>query len=268
MKANVALINTIGLAHHGQKVWLAAHQLKAALTNSPAVTIRAAIPAVKAKAAVIGQTAKPARPASAAVTAANNTTGYGYGELYLNSPAYPAGTPIPAISAKPASAEVLAAAAVVAAAAKPAIVLPPIMALRGWADAIQINKTPEALTVIAELPIANSPALVGSDLFVIGEITPPDLIAPAWLDGSQNLAPYIGDEDKNIVTLEQYLYKNMTELMDTSIDTVVTDITRIMNGESVTCKRLVTTLYPLPGFDLQSKSLQLNLVEYAQNLGS
>lgn len=268
MKANIGLINSLNLRHHGQKVWLAAHQLKAALTNSPAVTIRAAIPAVKAKPAVIAQTAKPARPASAAVTSANNTTGYGYGELYLNSPAYPANTPIPAISAKPASAEVLAAPAVVAVAAKPAIVLPPVMALRGWSDAIQITKTAQELTVIAELPIAASVGLVGSNMLVIGEITPPTLIAPAWLDGYQDQFAIIPDDPKNPVTLEQYLYNQMTELMDTSIDTVVTDITRIVNGESVACKRLVTTLYPLPGFDLESKSLQLELVEYAQNLGS
>ena len=263
MKTNNALQTSLGLDHQAHQVYYAALVLKAALTNSPAVVVRKAVPAVAAKAAVIAQTAKPARAATPAVTAANNTIGYGFGELYLNSPAYPIGTAIPAITAKPASLAVAAVPAVVAVPAVTAISSPAVVAIAGWQDAIQINKSATLIEIIAELPYSAGVGIVGSDLLSIGEITPSKLQANAWIDqpASSTPKPYL--EDLAIPTLEQYLYKYAQQC-----DCTITDIIRDVNAVSTPCKRLVINLYPLPTYDPLSSLAQLNLISYANVPGS
>jgi hypothetical protein len=164
-------------------VWCA-HILKAATVNCPkAVPVAPAQPAVAAQPAILAQTAKPARAASAAVTGAANTTGYAFGELYLNSPAYPAGTPIPAIPAKPASNAVLPRAAVIGKPAKPAVVAPVIIPLPGMLDAITIERGADYMRVLAYLPVAANVLMVGSttDSSPVLEITPPNLQPTDWV---------------------------------------------------------------------------------------
>lgn len=78
-------------------------------------------PAIKAVAAVPAQPAHPAYPARPAVLAANNATGYFANELYKNSPAYPVGTPIPAIPPKAATSAVIEVVGIPAQAARPAL---------------------------------------------------------------------------------------------------------------------------------------------------
>jgi hypothetical protein len=263
MKTNNTLQTALGLQHQAQQVYYAALVLKSALTNSPAVLVRKAVPAVAAKAAVVAQTAKSARAATPAVTAANNTIGYGFGELYLNSPAYPVGTAIPAISAKPASLAVAAVPAVVAVPAVTAVSSPAVEAITGWENAIQINKSANLIEIIAELPYSAGVGIVGSNLLSIGEITPSKLQANAWIDSPASLTPKPYPLDLAIPTLEQYLYKYAQEC-----DCTITDIIRLVNGVSTPCKRLVINLYPLSTFDLLSELAQLALVEYTQSVGS
>lgn len=263
MKTNNTLQTALGLRHQAHQVYYAALVLKSALTSSPAVLVRKAVPAVAAKAAVVSQTAKPARAATPAITAANNTIGYGFGELYLNSPAYPIGTPIPAISPKPASLAVAAVPAVLAVPAISAVSSPLVEAIKGWEDAIQINKSANLIEIIAELPYSRGVGIVGSNLLSIGEITPAKLQANAWIDAPASSTPYPRPLDASIPTLEQYLYKYAQEC-----DSTITNIIKLVNGVSTPCKRLVINLYPLPTFDPLSELAQLSLVEYTQAVGS
>jgi hypothetical protein len=263
VKTNPALQKFIGFQNSAQRVWYAAHVLKAALTNSPAVIVSPAVPARAAKPEVIAQTAKPARAASAAVIAANNTTGYAFGELYLNSPAYPAGTAIPAIPPKPASAAVVGSPAVTAIAASPAITSPAIVALKGWEDAISITRANDALTVTAELPVATSVGIFGSQLVAVGEITLSTLQASAWVD---SIVYSLGFEDPinaAIPTLEKYLYEHGQQC-----EHLVTDTIRNVNGTNIPCKKIVVTMYPSSSFVFESTSPQLSGVRMTANTGS
>ncbi|WP_373545030.1 hypothetical protein [Chamaesiphon sp.] len=257
MKSNLTLQQSIRFTNPAQKLWYAAHVLLAASTNSPAIKVRDAVPAVVAKPAVVAQTAKPARAASAPVLASANTVGYAFGALYLNSPAYPIGTAIPAISAKPASAAVAAVPAIVAVPAVAAITVPAVVAVKGYEDAITITQSATELTVVVELPTAQNVGLAGSNKLVIGEITPSNLQATAWLD---TLATPIGTSgysyfgvDLATDTLEQFLYKNALLCTHT-----IADVVRNVNGSMISCKRIAVTMAPMAGFDPLSDSLQLD----------
>jgi hypothetical protein len=262
MKSNPALQANIGLSQQAQRAYYAAHVLKSALVSSPPVVISAAVPAIPAKPAVIAQTAKTARAATPAVAASANTTGYGFGELYLNSPAYPAGTAIPAITAKPASAAVVGSAAVVAVPAIAAVTSPAVIALKGWDDEIVIERGTNAITITAELPVLTGVGLVGSDKVVIGEITPAALQANAWVDGLINPNSPLGT-DKASDTLEQYFYTHALQC-----EHVLADIVRQVNGIAVACKQIAITIYPYTDFNYASSKPQVMKVGYAANPGS
>lgn len=265
MKTNPELHNKIGFQNPAQKVWYAAHVLLAASTNSPAIIVRSASPAVAAKPAVIAQTAKPARAATPAILGTANTTGYAFGELYLNSPAYPAGTAIPAISAKPASAAISALSAVAAVAAVAAVSSPAVVAIKGYEDAITITQSATQLTVVAELPAYTGVGIVGSNKLVIGEITPSTLQATAFLqDPVYSLGQNASTADNlSDTTLEQVLYRNAL-----LCDHAIVDIVRDVNGANISCKRITVTLYPSTQFDADSDLLQLSDVRMTANTGS
>jgi hypothetical protein len=253
----LSVLNSIGLREAADRALYAAHLLKTGSVSSPAVTITPAVPAIAAKPAIIAQTAKPARAATAAVTAAQNTTGYGFGELYLNSPAYPIGTPIPAIPAKPASAEVIGVAAVVAVPGVAAVVSPKIDALKGWEDAITINKTASNIEVIAYLPYASSPLLIGASTSGIGsinEMTAPALTPGAWLGEKSSTTPDTATSEP--LTVERYLYKQALELVAApGSSSTIENANKLVNGVVVPCKKLTLQLaatdYTLGVEDLQ-----------------
>jgi hypothetical protein len=263
MKTNVLLQNKIGFQNDAQRVLYAATVLKSALTNSVAVLVRPAVPAVAAKAAVIAQTAKTARAATPAVAASANTTGYGFGELYLNSPAYPIGTAIPAIPAKPASAAVVGVPAVPAVPAVTAVFSPAVVAIKGWEDAISIAKISSTITISAELPVVRGVGIIGSTGTFIGEITPTALQAAAWLEDIVYALGQVDNSDALVTTLEQYLYKYAL-----NCEHAVTDVLRNVAGVSTPCKRIVVTLYPSNTFDPIAVDTQLSKVSVAANPGS
>jgi hypothetical protein len=264
----LSVLNPIGLRGASDKALYAANLLKIATISSPQVIITPAVAAIPAKAAVIAQTAKPARAATAAVTAANNTTGYGFGELYLNSPAYPANTPIPAIPAKPASAAVVGVPAVVGAAAIPAVVSPKIDALKGWEDAITINKTASNIEVIAYLPYASSPLLIGASTSGIGsinEMTMPALTPGAWLDEKSSTTP--GTATAEPTTVERYLYKQALELVAVAGSTsTIENANKLVNGVVVACKKLTLQL-AATDYTLRVEALQLGKLAMDQGGG-
>ena len=211
MKSNVALQASLNLSHASQKVWYAANVLRAACTSSPAVLVRAAVPAVAARPAIIAQTAKPARPASALVTAANNTTGFGFGELYLNSPAYPTGTAIPAIPAKPASAAVVGVAAVLPVPAITAVSSPAVVALPDQQNTVMIDRTVTGVIgITVKFPRNAGVAIVGSQAKRVKEFTSSTLQSSAWIDSiGANASIYALGGDLPTETLEEYLYRNI-----------------------------------------------------------
>jgi hypothetical protein len=249
----IPVLNTIGFTNAAQKVAYAALLLQFGTVPSPAVTLAAAIPAILAAAEVLAKPAYPARAASAAVAAAANTAGVAAGALYLNSPAYPAGTAIPAIPAKPATAAIIGKPAVVAVPAVPAIVAPAVTPIPGWIDAVSTVRTANALTITAYLPVATSPRLFGaatSTVESIKEITPPALIADRWLDAKASNVPETITAEPP--TLEQYFYKYATQLSGTT----VTDVVKLVNGVPVTCKKVVVTV-AAANYDLTTEALQL-----------
>jgi hypothetical protein len=263
MKTNISLQASLRCSNPAQKVRYAAHVLKSACTSSPEVSIRKAVATIPAQPAVIAQTAKPLRPASLPVAAINNTTGFGFGELYLNSPAYPAGTAIPAITAKAASAAVVGKNAVAFQPAITAVSSPKVEAIKGYEDAIQIAISAETIIITAELPYAKGVGIVGSNKLMIGEITPSALQATAWVDSLSESALSSVLPDVSTDTMEQYFYRNAL-----LCDHTITDVVRNVNGVNTSCKRVVVTLYPSTQFDPQLDSLQLNEVYALPNLGS
>ena len=208
MKSNVALQASLNLSHASQKVWYAANVLKAACTSSPAVLVRTAVPAVAARPAIIAQTAKPARPASLAVPAASNTTGFGFGELYLNSPAYPAGTAIPAIPPKPVSNAVVGVAAVLPVPAITAVSSPAVVALPDQQNTVMIDQTVTGVIgITVKFPRNTGVGIVGSQAKRVKEFTPSTLQAPTWIDSKGNNSPiYALGGDLVTETLEDYLH--------------------------------------------------------------
>jgi hypothetical protein len=251
-------LNAIGLRASADRALLTAHWLKTATVSSPAVTITPEVPAIAAHAEVIAQTAKLFRPGTPIVPAAQNTTGYTFGQRYLNSPAYPAGTTIPAIPPKPASAEVIGVPAVIGVAKVPSVISPKIDALKGWEDAITINKTATNIEIIAYLPYASSPLLIGastSSYTAINEMTSPALIPGKWLGIKSS--EYVGTETAIPPTVEQYFYKQAQALVavPNSTSTIV-NTTKLINGEVVACKK-VTLQLATTGYDPGVEDLQL-----------
>jgi hypothetical protein len=181
MKTSIPVLSSIGFLNHAQRCVYAAFLLKAGSVSSPTVTISPATLRIPAKAQVIAQTAKLARLPSLAVPASENTVGYGFGEIYLNSPAYPAGTVIPPISAKPASLEVIGVPAVAEVPAKTAVVAPPIVVPPHFGNAISIEKNSDYIDITAYFPIASSPLLMGSSKESFIEITPSALTIPTFI---------------------------------------------------------------------------------------
>lgn len=256
MKSNATLQASLNFLNNAQVAFYAATVLKSALLSSPPLTAQKAR---KASPEVLAQTAKSARAASAAVLGVDNTTGYAFGELYLNSPAYPIGTPIPAIPAKPASAAVAYAAAVTA---LPEIKVPAVVALKGWEDAISINSVSNTFVITAQLPVTTSVGIVGSTSTVIGEITPPGLQATAWMAGkASNLTP--GLNDPTILTLESLLF-TYGKLCEHTIS----DSVRVVNGVTIACKTLVVTVYKSIAYDDQNPAPQLASIVETANAGS
>jgi hypothetical protein len=251
------VLNPIGFTKPAQKALYAASVLRAGLSNSPQVILVPKVAAVVGRPQVIAQTAKPARAASDPVPAAANTTGYTFGQIYLNSPAYPAGTAIPAIPAKPPSAEVVGISAIVAAPEIPAVIAPAVIALKGWENAIQITKTAELITIESYLPFANSPGILGGNTSTVDgilEITPP--IQPAkWLDAPASAVPTV--DTVEVDTLEKYLYKQALALraIDNVSNTIVDEI-KSVNGISVSVKHITLKL-PAAAYDPTGASLQL-----------
>jgi hypothetical protein len=263
MKSNPVLQTSLNCLNAAQITYYCAHVLKSALLSSPPIIVRKAQAAIAAKSEVIAQTAKPARAATTAVLAVNNTTGYAFGELYLNSPAYPIGTAIPAIPAKPASAAVVGVAASPAIPAITEIKTPAIMALKGWEDAITIEKTSTTITITAELPIAPSVGLVGSDKVFIGEITPTLLQAMAWLDEKASNLSDLAINDATILTLESLFYKYAL-----LCDCTITDTVKSVNGINLACKKLIVLLHTEAGYDPDSRLAQLPQIVVTANAGS
>jgi hypothetical protein len=256
--SSIALLNSLGLANASQKAAYAAHVLKAATVSSPAVTIVPATPLVPAKPEVIAQTAKPARPATALVTAAANTVGYGFGELYLNSPAYPIGTAIPAIPLKPASLAVVGVPASPAIPAVAAVIAPAIAAIPGWSDAIEITKAVGSFKIVAYLPYKSAPALIGAPTGLvdgIAEISPATLQATLWRDAVATATP--GTAMSEPATLEQYLYKQALDLVaaPSSTSTIET-VVKMINGIATNCKKLTLNL-SATNYTLGVETLQL-----------
>ncbi len=255
---SLADLNAIGLRAPADRALIAAHWLKIATVSSPSVTITPEIPAVAARPEVKAQTAKPLRPQTAIVTAAQNTTGYAFGELYLNSPAYPAGTQIPAIPQKPASQEVIGVPAVIAVPKVAAVVSPKIDALKGWEDAIEINKSESNIEIIAYLPYASSPLLIGASTNGIGainEMTMPSLVPGKWIGAKSSNIP--GIETSVPPTVEQYFYKQAQALVAASGGTsTIQNSTRLINGLIVSCKKIVLNIFAT-NYDLEVDDLQL-----------
>jgi hypothetical protein len=254
----LAELNAIGLRAPADRALLAAHWLKTATVSSPAVTITPAVPAIIARPEVIAQTAKPARAASAAVAANAANPAHPFGTLFLNSPAYPAGAALPAFPAKPASAEVIGVPAVVGVPLVPAVVSPKIDALKGWEDAIQINKTASNIEIIAYLPYASSPLLVGSGTSSIGainEMTMPALNPGKWLGSKSSNAA--ATETSVPPTVEQYFYKQAQALVaEAGSTSMIENSTKLINGVVVPCKKITLQL-AATDYDLGAEDLQL-----------
>lgn len=254
----LAELNGIGLRAPADRALYAANLLKIATVSSPAVTIVPEVPAIAARAEVIAQTAKPARAASAAVAANPANPAHPFGTLFLNSPAYLAGAALPAFPPKPASAEVIGVAAVVAVPKVPAVASPKIDAVKGWEDAIQINKTASNIEIIAYLPYASSPLLVGSDTSSIGainEMTMPALTPGKWLGSKSSNAA--ATETSVPPTVEQYLYKQAQALVALPGSTsTIENSTKVVNGVVVPCKKITLNL-AATGYDAGVEDLQL-----------
>lgn len=251
-------LNAIGLRAPSDRALLAAHWLKTATVSSPAVVIVPEVPAIAARPEVIAQTAKLARAATAIVPAAQNTRGFTFGQLYLNSPAYPAGTQIPAITSKPPSVQVIGVPTVVAVPKVPAVISPKIDAVKGWDDAIQINKTASNIEIIAYLPYASSPLLLGSDTSAIGainEMTMPALTPGKWLGTKSSTTP--GTETVVPSTVERYFYKQAQELVaEGSGFVTIENSTKSVNGVVTPCKKITLNL-AADNYDLGAEDLQL-----------
>jgi hypothetical protein len=258
MKTNLALVNSIGFQNASQRAWFYANILAACVVSSPAMQLVKAVAGTPAKPAVIAQTAKPARAATAAVLGAANTTGYAFGELYLNSPAYPIGTAIPAIPAKPASLAVVGVPAVAAVPPVVAVNLPAITAIPGWENAIALSETATECDISVYLPYSKSPKLYGKSVKGVSsvlEITPPNVIADKWFDTLASSTP--GTETEVELTVEQEFYETALELV--AADPVKNSIVQTLYnvaGKQVAC-HLVTLKLTATAYDPSLESIQL-----------
>jgi hypothetical protein len=253
MKTDLALLNSLGFQNDAQRVAYAAFVLDAATTSNALLNIS---PAVAASPAVVAQTAKPARPASVVVTGSANTAGYVFGELYLNSPAYPIGADIPAIPAKPASTAVVARPAVLASAA---VVAPAVAALKGWDMAIDTDITASSYKIEAYLPVASNVNLVGAipdAVSAIKEITPSALIVKQWIGSKASITPTTTPAEP--ATLEQYFYKYAKQIVaEPDSTSTIEDIIYTVAGVPTVCKHIILNLVA-NSYNVNSPLLQLD----------
>lgn len=271
MKSNLTLHNRIGFQNPAQLVWYAAHVLLAAITSSPAISIRSGSSAVTGKRAIPGY---EGFAGFAAKTAVQNTTGYTAGEVFPGrpevpaqaaangyaavvriaalapSPAYGIGVAIPrfvAVAARPEQLESLPVAAI------SKVDSPKVDAIKGWETAIEITQSAEFLTVVAELPVYGGVGIVGSSKLVVGEITPstlqaPDFIQPGVSDFGQSDSIAL---EINGSTLESIFYHNALLCQHTIVDT-------IRNG--INCKTITVTIFTGNDFNSSSDDLQLDKI--------
>jgi hypothetical protein len=138
----------------------------------------------------------------------------------------------------------------------PAIVAPAIVAPKGWEDAIQIVKTPELIEIIAYLPYATNPQLIGAPFTksMIKEITPPNLVFSQWLDETGGGNTQIIYPFASLPSLEQMLYDTAERALTNCI---ITDVVRTVGVPPTPCKKLVFSL-PAVGYDPNSGLLQLS----------
>lgn len=279
----LAAINAIGFKNYAQRALWAAHVLKAATVSSPSVTVSPAIKTRVGRRAVAGA---EAIPAFAALTAAQNTSGVaegvarparagflaipaseGYAAVPARaaitaSPAYPAGTAVPAypaIAAIPAVEEITP---ILTAAA--AVISPPILAVPGMSDAIEItyNSVTQLGNIIAYLPIATSPQTIGSNFEKIDEITPP-IAMPNWIGsamGQVNSTPLTAVPD---TTLEGCLLEwARLSLLSSFNAGSITTVDHDFKGITRRCKKIDLTVSILSGYDYTANSPDFSYIDY------
>jgi hypothetical protein len=254
----IGLLNSIGFTNSAEKALYAASLLKAATVSSPSVVITPAVPPVLAKPAIAHVPAYPVRAASAAYV---TTVAISAGALFAGSPAFAAGANIPAFPAKPATAEVLAVAAVAAVPGIPAVMSPTINALPGWSEAVSIVPSPTSVGIVAYLPCASSPHLIGAStdgISSIKELTAPQLDSTVWLDAKASAIPETATAGSEPLTLEQYFYKYSKAFIiaNPTLGTIE-NTTKLINNVVVAVKKVTLNL-PATGYDANSESLQLN----------
>jgi hypothetical protein len=139
-----------------------------------------------------------------------------------------------------------------------AVVSPKIDALKGWEDAIAINKTASNIEIIAYLPYASSPLLIGAGTSSIGsinEMTQPALTVNAWLDEKSSNTP--GTATVEPATVEQYFYKQALAVVAKSGSTsTISNSSKLVNGVVVPCKKITLNL-GATAYDPTSEMLQL-----------
>jgi hypothetical protein len=254
-----ATLNSINFQNFAQKALYAAHVLKQALSPSPQITITPAVTAVVGKRNRVGY---PAVPAVAAMTAARNTAGKAIGEVrasrpgyaavpasdgyaaapaiapIIASPAYPAGTAIPAypaIAAIPAQAEVLPVAAA------QAVVAPAVVPLVGYSDAVMIDELANGVCQItAYFPVATAPAMVGSSIQKISEITPTALTVNGWVGQKCGGVSFSSDVGSLPPTLEECFFAWAQASIDAGLDAgSITTENHTLGGINRACKKVV-----------------------------
>lgn len=277
MKQNIVLQQSLNFANYAQRALYKAFVLQSALVSSNPVEIR------KAVKSVLGKRQIPAYvgfAGTAALTASQNTTGFAAGERFPGRPAVPAQpasngyaavATIPALPPSPAYAAGVAVPAYPAVPSRTeqvevlpipevkSLIIPKIDAVKGYENAITISKSESTIMLSVELPVVKSTGIVGSDLIVVGEITPTTLQALEWLDArAQEFPSGCGatvDADFPEESLERSLYRDILLCDHTVVDSV-----RIINGIPVSCKKVEAVLYVTPDYDPSGKSLQLDKV--------
>lgn len=250
----LALLNSIGFANAAQKCMYAAHLLRAALTNSPAITVRKK---VAAKAAVAYRPAYPARAASAAIPASPSNPAIAANTLFFGQAAIAAGAAVPAFPAKAATPEVLAQAAV---AAVTELKSPEIKALLGWADAVTIVESAASISIEVYLPVSHGVELLGGSsetIEALGEITPP-VASSDWLDTKASSTPDTSLAEP--LTLEQYFAKHAIAFLADGGTGTDTFVNKMVGTYSVACRKFNLMLPTNGSFDPSLASIQLDKI--------
>lgn len=277
---SLALINSIGFTNYAQKALFAASILKAATISSPAVQISAPITAVAGKRAVAGyagfpgstaQTAVqntagklegqvfPGRPAIAAIAASGGYAAVAAVSAIAPSPAFLAGTAIPAYPAITPRAAVVESVPVIA---KSAVIAPAITAINGYSDAVKIEEIGNGvLELTVYLPIASAPALIGSTVEKILEITPANSTPLIWIGTKASNTPTAVTTVPE--TLEEYFLVNATNAIDSSFQAgTITTENYSLGGVIKSCTKVILKLQRDGSFNAANKDIQLDTVGY------